>query len=417
LAIEESAAGSAGIGGTSSSGGSSAAGGSGGDGGTSGVSGGGIGGSAGASAECEGLELTEPVATVDPNGEGQDSRPQLINVSDEAGVVTTVYVHESSAALRLRHASFSPWKAWIPELVTTFETTTAPMLGPVFAVGTGAQERFPILIEQPGQPAAFLSSVSAWGNGGAPEFDLWGSEPKFVTGGINGSMAAAYENSELYLSLATQAEVPNVITLACATPPPLGDGEAVGEEWLIATSSGHPLGQYCSPAFPYAPPDRIEIDRFACTGANCFSSQHLATLVVGAPVESLTTAPHSEGLWVTWKSTANGTPRIEWALYRPSTNELTGGSISGASDWPLMHASAALGDSLVVVWANDPGGSPPDLVATVLSDSGAVTATTAIEPPFVGSFSVVGAPSADSFVIAWSEGSPQRVRLARFDCL
>ena len=399
-------------------GGSVSFGGTAGNGGVAGSSGvGGAGGSAGSVPECSGIQLGAPIATIDPEGGGQDTSPELVWANEEGSVVTAVFSRELDASFTVLHASVSPWTNWMTEVPTTFLTADAAPLSPVFAAGPGINGSFPVLVRQPGQVPFLVPNVPASGNGPVPSLEMmFGDEPAFVANGSAGTFVGMYDGpSRILISVAVPKYVPNIATLACASEQPLADAEPIPGGWLMAASTGQ-LMNTCKQ--PYLPPHRIEIVRNIPQGGSAFATEHLALLEVGATVQSLATAPHGDGMWIVWKSMLASGPRIEWALYRQSTGGITRGTIGSTADVPLELAAGSLGDSLIVAWSNDATGDPLDLVVTVLDDSGQVTATTAIEAQFFGPISVVGSPAGSSAVVAWgSSGYPQRIQLARFDCL
>jgi hypothetical protein len=182
-------------------------------------------------------------------------------------------------------------------------------------------------------------------------------------------------------------------------------------------SSLDPQDDHCGQGISLGVPERIDVQRIVCQPGLCLSQSSLTSSEVGFPVVSLATAAHSDGIWVVWKSAPLDQPGIEWALFHESTGEVLRGELSHAGDWPLEYAVDALGDSLVVVWGNDPADNPADLNVTMLNDQGEVTATAWIEPPFSGPLGAVGSPNADSVTVAWSDTATQRIRVARFDCL
>ena len=89
--------------------------------------------------------------------------------------------------------------------------------------------------------------------------------------------------------------------------------------------------------------------------------------------------------------------------------------------WSISAKRVPMSPSMPITpWGSDPANHPPDIVLSVLDETGAVVAMGGIPQRFVPPLSLVAAPDGKSIVVAWHEptsvGGPTAVRLGRFDC-
>ncbi len=153
-------------------------------------------------------------------------------------------------------------------------------------------------------------------------------------------------------------------------------------------------------------------------------STPLASVDAGAPIVEIAAAPHPQGAWVTWRVASGGiVAPIHWLRVDATNFSFIGpGDVSDPGDFPLDGFDAtALGNRLAVVWGNDPANNPPDLTVSLIEESGGKSSQAVIEPGFFGPLSIAASPTGSSAVVGWHQAAPQgsgnRVRLARFDCL
>lgn len=403
---------------------------SGGAGGTAGAGEGGApgGGSGGTVAgACSELALVEPVLAVEAElSATYDEMLQLTESSDDGARVTGVFVRIAQETKVVHHASLQPWTSWPADesLGPVHSTTLEAAYGP--SAGRAASSRF--AIAAPRKEATFVPDLDpdADGPGPGPFVTLTGEVASFV---VPRALGVAGSPTHLVGSNDDFAVVGNVVLgdVAKKTPrvgcsliqPPRAGAVAEGDGWLVASSTGAPVGACGEPGPPPAVPTRIDVWRIAPDAGGTY----VTSIDGGDQIVDVQTAPHADGLYVVW-SQASLEPgwTIRAARVSGSKNAVVAGpvgvQIPGESS--LSFRATAMGDQLAVVRRNDFFGSSPAMHLSVFDEALGLVGSGALETEEVltGPTTALGSRDGRSLLVGYTSSGkmPWRVRIARFDC-
>jgi hypothetical protein len=108
-------------------------------------------------------------------------------------------------------------------------------------------------------------------------------------------------------------------------------------------------------------------------------------------------------------------------VHMPDGSVAASGDVAGPDLVPLGgFVTAPFGTNLAVAWGHEQANAPPDILLSVIGETGGTVVGASIPHHFSEPLSLVSAPTGDGLVLAWHEPAgpdgATAVRLARFDC-
>jgi len=263
--------------------------------------------------------------------------------------------------------------------------------------------------------------------------DTWASEGLFAAQGpgghLLGTQVASAGTGSAYLLRAMVSEqygsVAEPTNLACASGPMRADAVEAGGKWLMAMSSGGPVGMPpCGDAnlgWPY------EVQILSVTQGSFSKTDSL-----GAPggATDVKMAPRSDGAWVVL-----GTPpgQVVSGMFLGARLDLDGkvvatfpvGGDEVAQEIVLNETLtlAGVNDFLAAAWLDVGGDKGPFLRVKTFDSAGVPAGHVEIFPggSFVGAPALIGSPLTSSVLLAWTEspgpGDLDEIRVVRIDCV
>jgi hypothetical protein len=372
---------------------------------------------------CSALARVEPIVGLEPTFSGGDADLlRLTPMRGDSGEVACVFVARAPGGqLIVHHTAFAPWPSWpadaqLGPVHATFDVvSSAPFAAPSAKAG-----RYALAVGVPGSYVGFFgeNDPHVEGAGTLPEISLAGVDAECLAARAEGLSGPTHFAGVFYgggnnvvdgHAVTTDAAI-WAVPIGCASVQPArAAAVAWGEGWLVAVSSGAPFGN-CPQPMPGLP-EHIDL---LLMGSSAWTP--LASIMTGTVVD-VAVAPHPAGAYVVWSDHdgAAGT-QLHAARFSaaPPTLEaqadLTPADGSGAS-----FVVAAMGSRLAVARR----GSAGDLVVSIYDESLALLASTSFTPGvFTGPTSLLGAPSGDGVIVAWTsqDAHPWHGAMARFDC-
>ncbi len=363
------------------------------------------------------LAAVDPVVTLE-QAPGFDDSIRLTFASNDQQTVAPVFAHlPPSGPVVLRHAAFSPWQAWPtsgvlgPVRDTGVSTESGPFVAPA-ADGT-----FALALGTPAGHVAFYGAVNPFANGpgAAAPLAVDGIDPEFVVARAGPSSAAHLvgafgDFSTLYAEVASDT-VSAGVPLGCAAPQPTSAAAVpFGDGWLVAASTGAPLG--ACPSVAAGDPTRIDVLAIGLDG----SAQPIASIPTDIVV-SVAAAPHPDGAYVVWLGVSS-TGAADYHAARIGAAEapvagpiaVTPSDMSGGA-----FAVATLGRDLVFGRV----GASGELLLSRFDESLSLRSTTSFQAgAFSGPTAILASPDEDAILVAWTATEqPSKVQVERFDCM
>jgi hypothetical protein len=261
------------------------------------------------------------------------------------------------------------------------------------------------------------------------------TSPLFLARGparmLAGSLYNGPGSSQLGLSVVEGGKLvtESFITSGCAVGPVVASGIPVGDGFLAAFSSDRPFGDCASPG-PLGPANRVQVARWSPSQPGTLLPGDELVVFPDDQILQVAIVPRSDGAWVLWQvaGTEFPNPPIFWRRVDPFGKKVgveystftPAGSTGG-------FAAGAIGDGLALAYVDstDDPGKPSIGVGVFDGELVAVHANVHTQFEWVGTgrLAILGAPSADRVLVAWSTGPlpsssyVTRVLVVRLDCV
>lgn len=424
--LRDSSAASAGAGPSSSTVSVSSGGGFGGTGGF-----GDVGGSGGMLAGCVvdgppiGLAGTEGYST---------SQPELVTPLEvESTTLLAAWKAEKgpmTGTTELRHTSFQAWGAW-PADGTLGPSYLADYDGaPSFTAAPSLTDLdIAFATPPPGAGLTYLSHVVP-GSGALGFNEALGSgdeHPLFLERGADphvhllGFASAVGGFQTFNIARKSDGDAGAVIAagLGCGFDPLVAGAAPVGEDFLVAFSSGSPfLDAACSGG----PPTKNAADRLFIARVDKLAKVEVVDEITGTTggdtILSVSVVPRLDGAWVVWTDTFDNSLRV---VRLGSSGKAVAGpfQVPFVGD-PVTISATNLGDRLALAWSVTAADATWQVQIAVVSTAGNVDAARSIniDRPARVRTAILGSPSSTSLLVAWAQGENPGpwIRMARLAC-
>lgn len=404
---------------------------------------GGSGGTGGATGACSVLEIAGAPAKLQGESGYHQRRPTWALASDDGARVALLSSWKLAEGPAyppgiVHHATFEPWLDFPSGLELGPSYSVSEDGGASFAAAGAKDDHFALLYAD-ASPALggvwlrddlmpFASDLSQ-----GTSADTWASEALFLAQGpgghLLGTQVVGAGTGSAYLLRAMVSEqygsVAEPTDLACASGPMRADAVAAGDKWLMAMSSGGPVGMpQCGDAEPGWP---YEVQILSVTSGSFAKTDSL-----GAPggATEVKMAPRPDGAWV-----VIGTPpgQVVSGMFLGARLDLDGKVLSmfpvGGTDVSqeiVLNETltvAGVGDFLAAAWVDVGGDEGPFLRVKTFDSAGDPAGHVEIFPAgaFVGAPALIGSPLTSSALLAWTEspgpGGLDEIRVVRIDCV
>ncbi len=410
---------------------------------------GGEGGAGGAppTVDCSALQVAGPAAFLE-GGMGMNERHPLWVYSSEDGQQVTLLVSREQAEgpdgdlppPSIVHTTLKPWAAFPSGAVLGPTHVADPEGGRTFAVARAAEDRFGLLFVNSVSPGFGLRFSSAFvpfqdASPASVPVSSVADDAMFAVRGPGGHLIGMQDSfasgaSSYRVDMAFVGEDGSFmgpLGLGCAKGWMHADAVRAGGSYLVALSSAGVPGEVdCEdPASGW--PDDVQI--VVTDGAGLTVTDSL-----GAPgtATDVKMAARSDGAWV-----VIGTPpgQVVSGMFLGARVDAAGKVVSmfpvGGGDPSLeipqngTLTATRLGDQLAVAWVDFAGDKGPFLRVKVFDVNGLPAGHAEIFPgvSFVDAPTLLGSPSGDSLVLAWSQwpdpgmNDGDRLRAVRIDCV